>query len=53
VLVVLLKIFVYAAMSAAGGDGSWMKDDVGSWTDACGVLWQAYWLALVVLVPGV
>ena len=51
--VVLLKMFVYAAISAAGGDGSWMEDDVGSWMRVFGVLWQAYWLALIVSIPGV
>lgn len=52
--VVLLKMFVYAAMSAAVGGGSWRGDDVGSRTSACGVLWRAsYWLALIVFVPGV
>jgi hypothetical protein len=53
VLVVLLKMFVYAAMSAVDGDGSCQGDDVGSWTGACGVSWRAYWLAFVVSVPGV
>jgi hypothetical protein len=46
-------MFVYAAISAAAGDGSWIGDDIGSRMRVFGVLWQAYWLALVVSVPGV
>lgn len=46
-------MLVYAAISTAGGGGSWMAGDVGLWVGTRGVLWRAYWLALVVSVPGV